>query len=252
MKLAPAYHALKRRWRHPAFWLGASLPLLQSIPMFWLKPLASQKELPFPLAPVLVVVSVNWILSIAFLGLPFQWTGDDRPQAGFWRGYAQWLLLQIPQIGVLLAAISLGASTSREMSYLASVGISTGVSNGIWLVVISWIVVRAETQSREVQEAEGRARGAAQMVHRNTLSPRLIHDALHRLLGLRDPIQLERGLVNLAVLFRSRLVAQSQDVVPFSKERELAESLLATSPRFADVQCHWAPEAENHTCPRSP
>jgi len=250
MKLRPALRAMGRRWRHPGMWLGAvALPLVQGLPLA-ITPLAAPwAEL--PIRPALLVVTFHWALSILVVGFPFQWTGDDRPQAGFWRGLAQWTLLELLLVLPLLPLLPWHLDAHRS-GVLFGILVGAGLTNGILLLVLNWILVRAETEGAEVSEAERRAKAAERLVARQTLSPRTIHHALDALQSEPEARRLEQGLVDLAVLFRNRLMLQAQPVVSFAQEQELLELLLkvlARTGRFPAVTQHWPAELATRPVP---
>lgn len=249
MRLRPALRALGARWRHPALWLGAvGLPALQAVPLAFV-PLSG----PFvnlPVRSMLLAASLQWCLSVLLAALPFQWTGDDRPQTGFVRGFLQWSLMELLILVGLLPLLPRGLPP-RQLGILTGLLGAGAMVNLILLLLLNWILVRGETEDAEVREAEARAQAAERLVARQTLSPRTIHSTLEALLAETDPAQLERGLVDLAVLFRTRLMLQAQATVPFAQERTLVEQLLQVLQRAGRLPAHldraWSPEAEG--CP---
>lgn len=251
MRLRPALRALGARWRHPALWLGAvGLPILQAVPLAFV-PLSG----PFvnlPVRSMLLATSLQWCLSVLLAALPFQWTGDDRPQTGFLRGFLQWSLMEVLTLAVVLPFLPWGLPP-RQLGILTALVGAGSMVNLFLLLLLSWILVRGETEDAEVREAEARAQAAERLVARQTLSPRTIHSTLEALLAETDPARLENGLVDLAVLFRTRLMLQAQATVPFAQERALVEQLLQVLQRAGRLPAllnrTWSPEADGCSIP---
>ncbi len=251
MRLRPALRALSARWRHPALWLGAVvLPLVQAVPVAYV-PL-SEPWTHLPVRQMLTAASLIWCLSVLLAGLPFQWTGDDRPQSKFLRGFFQWLALEVLLIALGLACLPWNLAP-RDAGMTFGIVVAGMSANLFLILLLNWLLVRAETEDAEVTEAEQRARAAERLVARQTLSPRTIHATLSNLLEEAHPHHLERGLVDLAVLFRTRLMLQSLPMVPFAQERGLVEQLLQVLQRTGRLpkQLHqsWGPDTDGLSIP---
>ncbi len=251
MLLRDSIRALRVRWHHPATWLGAFvLPALVVIPSANLRLPGLSPD--FPWQEITVTLAVYWVLSILILALPVQWTGDERPQAGPLRAFLQWGLLQTTLLAGITWLEARGLEGRQLGIYLGFV-VAFAFSGNLFLGILAWVVAKAETQEREIQDAESRAQAAEQMVARGSFNPRILFESLQGLLLERDVQVLERGLVDLAVLFRTQLVAQSQDMIPFREERNHAELLLKVLAHGGRLQNQfhgqWDPAAEDRPFP---
>jgi hypothetical protein len=251
MILRDCVRAMRARWRHPALWLGAfGLPAAIIAPLWMTPPPTLAAVLPF--RPLTLVLGAFWAASLLLVALPVQWTGNARSQVGFFRGMAQFVALEIPLlVGAALSGRIL--VPPARMPIFAGMVVGFGFSALLYLAVLNWVVAKGETLEREVLEAETLAQTAERLLHRGSFSPRILFDSLTGFLDESDPRTLEAGLVDLAVLFRTRLVHQRLDMVPFREERALGDLTLKVLARGgwlpARVSTAWDAEAEGRTFP---
>lgn len=248
MKIQAAWQATRRRWAHPGLWLGALVvPAFVSAPAI----LSMQGQLPegTPMVTIMVVLGLQWILSVLFVSLPWQWSGDDRPQAEFVRGLFQWMALEC-LIMLVLALAPLGWLSGRAYGILIGTHVFWIMATHPFLGLISWLVARAETHELELAEAERQAVAAEQLTRRASFSPVVLFQSLEGLQKVEDARSLERGLVDLAVLFRTWLAHHEQSQVTFREERQLAERYLQVlDPGAIAVTTAWDPDADPRLIP---
>lgn len=111
-------------------------------------------------------------------------------------------------------------------------------------------MARGETHETELVVTEQAAFAAESQLQRASFSPVVLFQSLERLRHLEDPIRLERGLVDLAVLFRTWLAHQDRSQVTFGEERELAERYLQVlDGDDLPIRASWDPEADRRRIP---
>lgn len=191
---------------------------------------------PFPLPLPLMVLDL--VIPFAVIGLgpiPWQWTGDDVPKAGFLRGLLQALCLFGALIGVITLcsniwgqpiAHQLSARAAHHLHYMAGLGMGA-----LTLVVI----VGFGRILSEMEEREAKQRATAELLResqrralQNQLEPHVLYNALNSLAGLieEDQETAEEVVVLLADLYR--LLAKQGGVarIPLSEERRVVNAYL--------------------------
>lgn len=224
MRFQDVRQSLHDRIRNPAYWVGLlSLGLLT---LSFMVMLVREHLLGNILRTL--AFSTIWLPAIFLSPLPWQWTGDDRPLAPWWRGLLQ--VIGFALVICLLHALLVVAFRSAGGKELF-LGIVTGLAATALMTMapLGIMIARSEHLSREVREAKARARQAQWMSHRGAFSPRLLFGNLDHLADLahRDPGGTEQGLVDLAALYRHWLVEAEKPVIPLGNEVRMAEQYLA-------------------------
>jgi len=217
--------AVKARLRHPGWW-SAAIALAMFPSLFALLSPAPQASARVLLAFLTFIALLN--LGVFLCPAPWQWTGDDRPLAGWWRGLLQ----------VLVFALLLGASFA-PIGFLAGkqparhafrMGAAVGLAIPILLLLgpAGWIIARAERLAQEAREAQARARETQWMGQRGAFSPRLLFSNLNHLATVagEDTRSAEQGLVDLAALYRRWLIEAELPLVALATDRSLTEQYL--------------------------
>lgn len=250
MLLKDAWKATLSRWRHPGIWMAAFLlPPCFAWPFF-----APAGKMPpnFPWRPSVAAISLFWCLSILSTGLPVLWSGDRRPRSGVLRGLLQILALEV-LLHVLVIAPFVWVLKGKNLFILLGFTTVMFVVQLVFLGIVHWLVAHGDSQEMEIHEAERQALAAEALVQRASFSPVLLYESLHGLQRLEDPVALERGLVDLAVLFRTWLVHHDRPSVTFGEERALSELYLRVVRRThcpdLPLQATWDPEADLRQIP---
>jgi len=253
MRAEPLRQALFARFRHPAF-LGVAL-VLAALPCLVFLALP-HGTLDKKSALAIETGFLLFIPGIAFAPIVWQWSGDDRPMARWWRGLLQFLAFVTVQGFLILGVLWLmGIFQHGNGAFLA--GLATGLSAelALFLGPIGLVMARLERLGREAQDAKQRAREVQWMGNRGSFSPRLLFSNLQHLADLahRDVRGTEQGLLDLAALYRQGLIEADHPVVSLSTERELAEQYLALErPRWNEtliVRWHIDPDLEHLPLP---
>jgi hypothetical protein len=216
---------VKSRLQHPGWWSAAIA--LAMFPCLFSSLLPSPHTRPF-------FLGLAWAIPVLNVGLflcptPWQWTGDDRPLAGWWRGLLQLAAFAL-FMGVLMAPLGwLTGKESPRDAFRRGEIFGLSVPFLIMLGPAGWIIARAEHLAQETREAQLRARETQWMSHRGAFSPRLLFSNLSHLatVAAETPHSAEQGLVDLATLYRRWLVEAELPLVPLSTDRSLTEQYLA-------------------------
>ncbi|HJV49253.1 MAG TPA: histidine kinase [Geothrix sp.] len=244
MRLPAIRSSLSARLRHPGWWaVGLALG---SFPGLFGILGSSVRSYRLFLGLALTLPILN--LGLFFCPAPWQWTGDDRPLAPWWRG-----LLQLVIFGFALGLLStstvwLAQNASARDSYHLGGMVGLGLPFMLLMGPAGWIVAKAERLAQETREAQARARETQWMSHRGAFSPRLLFSNLNHLAALAgsNTRSAEQGLVDLASLYRRWLVEAELPLVPLSTDRDLTEQYLALERgRWGDrlsLRWHLAPD----------
>ncbi len=229
----PFLHALKAcraRLRTSAHWLLVlAFPVLMApILFFTLHQVTLRGILQF------LSLQAIWTLGVFLAALPWQWHSQGRPLMAWVRGILQSLILVIglaALAGLLLAALS-SKSDNFSMRW-AGFGAGLMVPLLMLLVPVGLVGSRIERMEAEAQAARTKAREAQWMSHRGAFSPHLLFRNLNHLAD-RAPGEsrlAEKGLLDLAALYRQWLIEAEKPLIPFSAEREITENYLALEQR---------------------
>lgn len=257
MRLPELRTALLARSRHPAYWIGALAVFMAPLSAVLATPSSSSKVVLFGKG---IALMAGWIPGLILCPLPWQWTGDDRPLAGWIRGLAQMAAFSLLMAALLmvpyhfLLRIPDPQKTSLP-SYL--LGLWVGLSFTVFLLegTVGLVVARLEQLAQEARRAKTRAQEAQWMSHRGAFSPRLLFSNLDHLADLAPLNQrrTEQGLVDLAALYRQWLLEAEKPLVPLASERILCEQYLALEhPRWGQalkVRWHLDPDLEDSLVP---
>ncbi len=224
MRLQEIQQSLQSRARNPGYWVVLlSLGLLSISFMAMVVPWHGWGTFLRFLAFVAL-----WLPAIFLCPAPWQWTGDDRTLAPLGRGLCQALGYAL-LVGTLHALLVLILRGKGGQAFF--LGLVTGLAMFalVFLAPLGILIARGERLSRETREAQTRARQAQWMSHRGAFSPRLLFGNLDHLADLApgDPRATEKGLVDLAALYRQWLVEAERPVIPLGAELRMAEQYLA-------------------------
>ncbi len=194
-----------------------------------------------PLTPLLVLngLLVPALVSITygFLSpLPWQWTRDARPQAGFVRGSLQGLvyhavlifLLMVLSYGLLRASgspILLDNGKPVTFWHLALPQILIGAC---LMTLIGGIITAGETAFQEKRDTTRRLQEAQDVLLRGQLAPHALFNALNGLAELvrQDPARAETAILDLSELLRVLLRQSQRSWSTLGEERDIAERFL--------------------------
>ncbi|GLH72083.1 hypothetical protein GETHLI_05850 [Geothrix limicola] len=246
MRLPAIRSSLKARLCHPGWWaVGLALAVFPSLFVILGSGGPSYRRF-LGLALIIPVLNLGLFVSPA----PWQWTGDDRSLAPWWRG-----LLQLLVFGLLMGLLSAGAlrlagapDTDPKTAFRLGEMIGMALPFLLLMGPAGWIAAKAERLAQETREAQARARETQWMSHRGAFSPRLLFSNLNHLAALagRNTRSAEQGLVDLASLYRRWLVEAELPLVSLSTDRDLTEQYLALERgRWGDhlvLRWHLAPE----------
>ena len=230
MPFLDALKACRARLRKSAHWLLvlAFPALMAPILFFSLRQVTLRGILQF------LSLQVIWTLGIFLAALPWQWHSQGRPLMAWMRGILQSLILVVglaALAGLLLAALSSkgGAFSARWVGF----GAGLMVPFLMLLIPIGLVGSRIERMDAEAQAARAKAREAQWMSHRGAFSPHLLFRNLNHLADMApgESRLAERGLLDLAALYRQWLIEAEKPLIPFSAEREITESYLALERR---------------------
>jgi hypothetical protein len=245
--------SLAIRWRHPGYW--ATGLALQLLPLFMALALPREPR-KWRILGSLALCLAALVPALMGAPSPWQWSGDDRPRAGWPRGLVQCLAYTCAW-GLILAALLLlmrfPGSQGAAFYWGNAVGIA--ITSLVVLPPVGFAIMRMEELQRDSQEAQSRAREVRWMSHRGSFSPSLLFSNLKHLADLadRDTRATEQGLVDLAELYRRGLIEAEHPLISLASERELAEQYLALERgRWGDglvVRWHLEPELEHRLLP---
>ena len=205
------------------------------------------------------LVGFAWLPAVWLCPTPFQWTGDDRPLAGWFRGLCQGVLFAVLALGLWLVVIWLSmrllghASPSRAANF-TSFCAGMGMVAMLVLLPIGFAISRLERLGIEAQEAKARAREAQWMGQRGAFSPRLVFGSLQHLADLAslDARATEQGLVELATLYRQWLLEAEKPMLDLASERAISEQYVTLeSARWSgmlNVRWHLDPDPDHDGC----
>jgi len=251
MRLSALRHTLESRLRHPGWW-SAAIALVMFPTLFALAG-SGPHALGFYLGFLILIPII--LVSLFLCPLPWQWTGDDRPLASWWRGLLQLLGLAF-SMGTLASTISwINGKTSPAEAFRLGEILGLSIPFLLLLGPAGWIVARAERLAQEAREAQAKACESQWMSHRGAFSPRLLFSNLNHLATLagESTRSAEQGLVDLAALYRRWLVEAELPLVPLSTDRSLTEQYLALERQRWGSQLrlrwHLAPELDGLQVP---
>jgi len=230
MNFLEALEACRARLRKSAHWLLVlALPALLAPMLFF-----SLRQV--TLRGILQVLSLQliWTLGIFLAALPWQWHSKGRPWLAWIRGILQSLILVAGLAilaGLLLTALS--AKSGDFSARWAGFGLGLMVPFLLFLLPIGLVGSRIERMEAEAQAARAKAREAQWMSHRGAFSPHLLFRNLNHLADMApDESRLaEKGLLELAALYRQWLIEAEKPLIPFYAEREITENYLALERR---------------------
>jgi two-component system sensor histidine kinase AlgZ len=212
--------------------------------LFWLIFTATSLVIYAAQGPLKPLVILNGLLSPALVSftygflspLPWQWTGDTRPQAGIVRGTLQGLLYHAVII-FFLTGLSYWLSRHDGPLILGPGGhplrfwqfASMQVIIGSCLMtLIGGIIAMGETTHREKRDTARRLQEAQDVLLRGQLAPHALFNALNGLAELvrQDPARAETAILDLSELLRVLLRQSKRAWSTLAEERDIAERYL--------------------------
>lgn len=198
------------------------------------------------------ILSAYW-LSVCyglFSPLPWLWTGDDRLGAGLVRGTLQALVFSVLLLALsfLPLALAKGFWAARPMGPFLPL-------HPMGLMLVGYfIALGIRTESRHADSVHEAKQARFQLLQAQ-LSPHFLFNALSAFaeLGRRDWPSTERGLLDLAKVYRSLLEMGERAEATLGEERALLEALLSVEglrfgPRLA-VTWEWDGTLEDTLLP---
>lgn len=183
------------------------------------------------IAPALVSFTYGFLSP-----LPWQWTGDDRAQAGFLRGALQGLGYHAALI-LPLTAFSYGLLRQAGPSVLVVEGhrltfwqmvLPQLLIGSCLMTLIGGIIAAGETAHRESRDTARRLQEAQDVLLRGQLAPHALFNALNGLAELvrQDPGRAETAILDLSELLRVLLRQSQRAWSTLGEERDIAERFL--------------------------
>jgi signal transduction histidine kinase len=190
------------------------------------------------------------VTMVALTPIPWQWTGDDRRKAPFYRGLSQ---------AVALNAIWLLLWPLRMIH-----GHPLLAANGFLVVTLlaGWIIAELQAAEGDRAEAlaarsvmEATARRAQEQALKAQLDPHVLYNALSGISELirEEPAQAEAAVVSLAELYRRLTDLSRRNAVSLLEERSLLLDYLAVEQmRLGNrlrVRWVWSEELDSREVP---
>lgn len=186
------------------------------------------------------------VLLLVCAPLPWQWTGDDRPLASFWRGSLQAAIANLAVVWAMLALIPWPPEHGMMMGHDMHMGppprygpgffppwqsrlLILGLATIVFGVLLGRILAEREGERLRADQAERHAREAQTRALQAQMNPHVLFNAISGLaeLAREDPSATEAALVKLAELLRRLLDHAGSTAAPLAQERALVEGLLA-------------------------
>jgi two-component sensor histidine kinase len=212
-------HALKARLR-PLRWLALAAFLLL---VHAIRALLGENPTPGEMLHFMGVFLIVMGM-VAAAPIPWQWTGDARRKAPFFRGLVQALVWDGAWLLIWPVRISTGHPLPAALGLL------------FLALPMGWII--AELQAAEGDRAEAEAarfamevtaRQAQEQALKAQLDPHVLYNALSGISELirEEPARAERAVVSLAELYRNLTALARRDTVRLEEERSLVQDYLA-------------------------
>ncbi len=159
-----------------------------------------------------------------FSPLPWLWTGDDRLWAGGLRGTLQALVFHGPLLAASLLPVGLAQGTRAAWFLGPYLPLHL-----LGLVLVGYFIALGIRQEEGQAASRHEARQARFQLLQAQLSPHFLFNALSAFaeLGRRDWPATEKGLLNLAKVYRGLLELGERSEAPLGEERDLLEAMLA-------------------------
>lgn len=182
------------------------------------------------LSPALVSFTYGFLSPV-----PWQWTGDGRPQAAILRGALQGLgyhavlifLLSVFSYGMVRQGggpILLEASSMSFWQF----AVSQMVLGSCLMTLIGGIITLGETSHLEKLATTRRLQEAQDVLLRGQLAPHALFNALNGLAELvrQDPARAEIAILDLSELLRALLLQSTKTWSTLAEERDITEHFL--------------------------
>ena len=258
MRAPDVLRLLWTRHRHPLPWIavatfGGMATVLNA--SLRLEPAANGAG-----GPMTVLASTFMgALGLGFLSpLPWQWTGDDRPECGLPRGAFQSLVFGgaffalARTLDGLLAQVLGSPSHHSPFWRLPLDALLLQLAS---MALVGFFIARAERRDGERLEAQSELARAKDAMLRSQLSPHSLFNTLNALaeLALRDPEATERALLDLSDLYEQMLRMSALEQITLGEERAFLERYLALqSMRLGDrlhLEWTWDPALDGLRVP---
>lgn len=189
---------------------------------------------PLGMSPSLIIVTFLFPFALIGIGpIPWQWTGDDAPKAGFLRGLLQALVISGIWLGLVMFTHKCFGPAKMTLGHFPSRAIldpDFGPYGFAIVMAIAFGRLLSEKEDTEAQKrsAEELLRESQRRALQSQLEPHVLYNALNSLAGLiqEDQEMAEEVVVRLADLYR--MLAQQGEAakIPLSEERRLVEAYL--------------------------
>ena len=181
---------------------------------------------------------------LALSPIPWQWTGDDEPKAGFGRGFLQALGFNAAWVSLCLMGLHVFAPSHPRMPpppglegrgrpplrpRPISPGLGLGLANVGFAIAFGWVFAEKEASEAKTAAMADLLRASRSRALQNQLKPHVLYNALNSLSELvhEDPLAAEEVIARLADLYRMLTIHGEAERVPLAQERRLVEAYLA-------------------------
>ncbi len=235
MRLIDVIAYQKKRIRSP--WVWTPILALACLSTFGSIPSILSRNPEF-LAPMLVAIALG---SLGVAGLyiwlspaPWFWTGTRARHAPLWRGAFQSLSFNVLFLGfvfglqlVLLRKVPDVPGLNRGIR-ITNIGVQM-LFHAVGSAVLGYFITLFERTRLVKEETEKKLREAHWVLLRGQLSPHVLFNSLNGLAELVhvDPDAAEKGILDLADLYRALLDHGSRPSAPLLDERNLVERYLS-------------------------
>ena len=223
----------RRRLRSPKVWVPmAGLGLLMAMVQI----LVLLKSVPMGTGPAVVfglVAGVGFaMLYIGLSPMPWLWTRSRATHAPLLRGALQALAFNAAFV-LLLTLVEILLTWRLKLDHRLGLALGTFLAGTVIhapaAALLGYFITLWERTKFLKEETEKKLREAHWVLLRGQLSPHALFNALNGLAELVhiDPVAAEKGLLDLAGLYRSLLDHGSRPSAPLRDERTLVERYLA-------------------------
>lgn len=225
MRLAEVKKSLRHRLKHPATWVL----VLGFFALMMAGALLSSTQ-HGSLTASLGVGGLLGLMLLSAMGsaAPWQWSGDERSLAPWYRGLFQAALYALC-FSVVASMVATFFSKKPSLQGFAIKSLGFGLTLFVTSAPVGIILAKWDALRRESESDKEKARQMKWMSQRGSFSPKLLFENLAHLSqsAAQDPKAAEKGLENLAGLYREWLVEASKPLINVGTELHMLEQYVA-------------------------